>query len=142
MFCSVWSTALEITVALNVTSECKNKNLCLQDVYYPHFSPGIAQGVFIVMSMHSRVCSQKKCQFIIRFKDLHFPSILCTRNRPRTRGAAESQSTPTVCETVNYLLTSSVTCHLSLTMAFSSNCFLVLFVWCFYFSGSKWNRQS
>lgn len=101
-----------------VRNQCDTKcNLWVQkqefmvsDVYYSHVSPGIAQRVFIVMNMHSRACSQKKCQFIFRFKDLHFPSVLHTRNWPSAR--CKEESVPTVCEIINYLLTSSVTYHL------------------------------
>lgn len=101
-----------------IRNQCDTKgNLWVQkqefmvsDIYYSHISPGIAQGVFIVMNMHSRACSQKKLPIYPQNKDLHFPSILRTRNRPSTR--CEEESVPTVCEIINYLLTSSVTCHL------------------------------
>lgn len=115
----------------------KEKEFMVSHVNYSHFSSGIAQGIFIVMNTHSRIWSQKKCQFNVSFKDIHFPSTLCTRNT-KNKMWGRSQYAPTVYEIINYLLTSSVTRHLSLTMALSFNCFLVLLVLCFYFSGSKW----
>lgn len=118
----------------------QEQEFMVSDVYYFHFSPGIAGGVFIVMNTHSRVSSQTNANLTTDLRIFIF-LVYYIQETAKNKMWDRSQSAPTVCKIINYLLTSSVT-HLSLTMVLSFNCFLVLLVLGFYFSGHKWNRWS